>query len=192
MHLLMPRNVWSLRSLMVLLWRLKIIYIHICVRVCMLVLLCFVIKTILFCSLVHLVISTMELFKRTEHGQSFLQQPSYVDVQSCSSKWSFWFPYAVSVNYYSIKPIIELSDLDILVSLFEHNCLWLLSLSSLGNDSTSSEPMLLFPKRTYQPSNIRRKRTHGFLARYLSLSLCNCLFSACVKFNSHAVKIFCL
>ncbi|KAK9282188.1 hypothetical protein L1049_005100 [Liquidambar formosana] len=33
-----------------------------------------------------------------------------------------------------------------------------------GN-SSSNEPMILFPKRTYQPSHIRRKRTHGFLAR---------------------------
>ncbi|GAB4842559.1 hypothetical protein Ancab_012535 [Ancistrocladus abbreviatus] len=32
-----------------------------------------------------------------------------------------------------------------------------------GNDS--SESMILFPKRTYQPSTIRRKRTHGFFAR---------------------------
>ncbi|BFG24248.1 hypothetical protein CerSpe_105220 [Prunus speciosa] len=34
-----------------------------------------------------------------------------------------------------------------------------------GDDSSSSEPMLLFPKRTFQPSTIRRKRNHGFFAR---------------------------
>ncbi|XP_058073943.1 uncharacterized protein LOC131222769 isoform X2 [Magnolia sinica] len=35
------------------------------------------------------------------------------------------------------------------------------------DDSTSSlnKPMILLPKRTYQPSHIKRKRTHGFFAR---------------------------
>ncbi|RXH67391.1 hypothetical protein DVH24_027538 [Malus domestica] len=35
----------------------------------------------------------------------------------------------------------------------------------LRGDSSSTEPMLLFPKRTFQPSTIRRKRNHGFFAR---------------------------
>lgn len=39
---------------------------------------------------------------------------------------------------------------------------------SAGN--LSDEPMLLFPKRTFQPSTIRRKRNHGFFARYISFS----------------------
>ncbi|KAJ4957932.1 hypothetical protein NE237_025043 [Protea cynaroides] len=34
-----------------------------------------------------------------------------------------------------------------------------------GNTSTSTEPMLLLPKRTYQPSHVKRKRTHGYFAR---------------------------
>ncbi|KAJ7963201.1 Ribosomal protein L34 [Quillaja saponaria] len=35
----------------------------------------------------------------------------------------------------------------------------------LPDGDVSSEPMLLFPKRTFQPSTIRRKRNHGFFAR---------------------------
>ncbi|GLT74580.1 hypothetical protein SLA2020_463680 [Shorea laevis] len=35
----------------------------------------------------------------------------------------------------------------------------------LPDGDSSSEPILFFPKRTYQPSHIRRKRTHGFFAR---------------------------
>ncbi|KAK7294363.1 hypothetical protein RJT34_17252 [Clitoria ternatea] len=34
-----------------------------------------------------------------------------------------------------------------------------------GDDASSDDPMLLFPKRTFQPSLIRRKRNHGFFAR---------------------------
>ncbi|KAL8138547.1 hypothetical protein V2J09_004548 [Rumex salicifolius] len=32
-------------------------------------------------------------------------------------------------------------------------------------DDSSNEEMILLPKRTFQPSTIRRKRTHGFFAR---------------------------
>ncbi|KAL3735985.1 hypothetical protein ACJRO7_025009 [Eucalyptus globulus] len=34
-----------------------------------------------------------------------------------------------------------------------------------GDVNSSSDPMLMATKRTYQPSTIRRKRTHGFFAR---------------------------
>ncbi|XP_021716478.1 uncharacterized protein LOC110684340 [Chenopodium quinoa] len=32
-------------------------------------------------------------------------------------------------------------------------------------DDSSSDAMILFPKRTFQPSTLRRKRNHGFFAR---------------------------
>ncbi|XP_038994026.1 uncharacterized protein LOC120117935 [Hibiscus syriacus] len=40
-----------------------------------------------------------------------------------------------------------------------------LCISYYCSGDSSSEPMLCFPKRTYQPSTIWRKRNHGFFAR---------------------------
>ncbi|KAJ8460862.1 hypothetical protein OPV22_033788 [Ensete ventricosum] len=34
-----------------------------------------------------------------------------------------------------------------------------------GNDDLTKEPLHLLPKRTYQPSHVKRKRAHGYLAR---------------------------
>lgn len=52
---------------------------------------------------------------------------------------------------------------------------------SAGN--LSDEPMLLFPKRTFQPSTIRRKRNHGFFARYSSFS-CSTLLNIQWQFKN--------
>ncbi|KAK9231701.1 hypothetical protein WN943_021940 [Citrus x changshan-huyou] len=46
----------------------------------------------------------------------------------------------------------------------------------LPNGNLSDEPMLLFPKRTFQPSTIRRKRNHGFFARASWTCVINLLF----------------
>ncbi|KVH97924.1 Ribosomal protein L34 [Cynara cardunculus var. scolymus] len=46
-----------------------------------------------------------------------------------------------------------------------------------GEDSSSSKPLCI--KRTYQPSTLRRKRVHGYLARYISFQFtcfCTCIY----------------
>ncbi|KAF8025719.1 hypothetical protein BT93_F2528 [Corymbia citriodora subsp. variegata] len=63
------------------------------------------------------------------------------------------------------------SDADSLDRASSHQFLYPFGLPSLsfflpdGDVNSSSEPMLLATKWTYQPSTIRRKRTHGFFAR---------------------------
>ncbi|XP_020598826.1 uncharacterized protein LOC110038359 [Phalaenopsis equestris] len=42
---------------------------------------------------------------------------------------------------------------------------FLRSFTEDDQDAFQNEPMNLLPKRTYQPSTIKRKRTHGYLAR---------------------------
>ncbi|TYJ31589.1 hypothetical protein E1A91_A06G209900v1 [Gossypium mustelinum] len=66
-------------------------------------------------------------------------------------------------------PHLPRNDVDSLSEVSSTGFLYPFGLPSLRfflpDGDSSSEPMLLFPKRTYQPSTIRRKRNHGFFAR---------------------------
>ncbi|KAF5190545.1 Ribosomal protein l34 [Thalictrum thalictroides] len=62
-------------------------------------------------------------------------------------------------------PEIFCRSLMVPVTLFCSSYLKYYRLFPIGDESSSSEPMLVHTKRTYQPTKIKRKRTHGFFAR---------------------------
>ncbi|XP_021903075.1 uncharacterized protein LOC110818484 [Carica papaya] len=78
-------------------------------------------------------------------------------------------PLFPSLSKLQPSPHLPQNDADSLSRLSSEGFLYPSGLPSLRfflpDVDSSSEPMLLFPKRTYQPSTIRRKRTHGFFAR---------------------------
>ncbi|KAH0666442.1 hypothetical protein AABB24_031457 [Solanum stoloniferum] len=80
------------------------------------------------------------------------------------------FPSLSSQSQSPIRLDLPQSDVDSFKKVSTEGFLYPTGLPSLpfflpDVDDSSSSGMLLFPKRTYQPSNMRRKRTHGYFAR---------------------------
>ncbi|KAL3366386.1 hypothetical protein AABB24_011186 [Solanum stoloniferum] len=83
---------------------------------------------------------------------------------------SRFFPSLSSQSQSPIRLDLPQSDVDSFKKVSTEGFLYPTGLPSLpfflpDVDDSSSSGMLLFPKRTYQPSNMRRKRTHGYFAR---------------------------
>ncbi|TMX03964.1 hypothetical protein EJD97_012723 [Solanum chilense] len=80
------------------------------------------------------------------------------------------FPSLSSHSQSPVRLDLPQSDVDSFKKVSTEGFLYPTGLPSLpfflpDVDDSSSSGMLLFPKRTYQPSNMRRKRTHGYFAR---------------------------
>ncbi|TVU34179.1 hypothetical protein EJB05_16010 [Eragrostis curvula] len=73
-------------------------------------------------------------------------------------------PTAAGVDAYDAYAVARLSSLPSEIS-FPCGLPSLRFLIDDGIDPVANEPLELLPKRTYQPSTIKRKRTHGFLTR---------------------------
>uniref|UniRef100_J3L184 Large ribosomal subunit protein bL34m n=1 Tax=Oryza brachyantha TaxID=4533 RepID=J3L184_ORYBR len=73
-------------------------------------------------------------------------------------------PPETTVEGYEAQAVARLSSLPGEIS-FPCGLPSLRFLIDEGKDPGANEPLELLPKRTYQPSTIKRKRTHGFLTR---------------------------
>ncbi|KAL8113701.1 uncharacterized protein LOC141668749 [Apium graveolens] len=102
-------------------------------------------------------------------NRRFLQTGSSSSIDSASKVFPSQSHFITNIN--SLPANFPLNNVQSLNSLSSQQFLHPCGLPYLPfflpdvDGSSSTEPLLLFPKRTYQPSTLRRKRNHGFLAR---------------------------